>query len=63
MKMWINNTLFFSTTTGNFNNFDPSLVGTTLRLGYLMGYANSGFDETTVFFIDAIKFYSGNPGW
>ncbi|WP_434479834.1 heparin lyase I family protein [Gemmatimonas sp.] len=63
MKMWINNTLFFSTTTGNFNNFDPSLVGTTLRLGYLMGYANSGFDETTVFFIDAIKFFSGNPGW
>lgn len=63
MKMWINDSLYFSTNTGDFNNFDPNVVGTTLKNGYLLGYANSGFDETTVFFIDAIKFYTGNPGW
>jgi hypothetical protein len=63
MKMWLNGVPFFSTTTGDFNNFDPNLVGTTLRNGYLMGYMNSGFDETTVFFIDDVKFYEGNPGW
>lgn len=63
MRLWINDTLFFSTTTADFNNFDPNFVGTTLRNGYLLGYANSGFDETTVFFIDAVKFYTGNPGW
>lgn len=63
MKMWINDVLVFSKTNGDFNNFDQNLVGTTLRNGYLMGYANSGFDEKTVFYIDDVKFYSGNPGW
>ncbi|MCO4100680.1 MAG: hypothetical protein HEQ38_15090 [Gemmatimonas sp.] len=63
MKMWVNNELVYSKTNGDFNNFDRNVVGTTLRNGYLMGYQNSGFDQLTVFFIDDVKFFQGNPGW
>ncbi len=63
IKMWINNTLFYSASNVDFSNNNPNFVGTTLRNGYLMGFANTGFDETTVFFIDAVRFYAGNPGW
>jgi hypothetical protein len=30
---------------------------------YLLGWSNSGFDETTDMFIDDFKFYTTNPGW
>jgi len=63
MKMWVNNVLVYSQSNGDFNNFDPNVVGTTLRNGYLLGYANSGFDQTTVFYIDDVKFFQGYPGW
>jgi hypothetical protein len=29
----------------------------------LMGWANSGFTEETVFYIDDIRIYGANPGW
>lgn len=31
--------------------------------GYILGYDNSGFDETTFIYVDAIKFYDQDPGW
>lgn len=33
------------------------------RQGYLMGWANSGFTNTTEFYIDDFKVYTQNPGW
>jgi hypothetical protein len=33
------------------------------RIGYILGWANSGFDEQTVFYVDSVKFYDDNPGW
>ena len=63
MQMFINDALFFSFTTGDFNNFNPAFIGTTLRNGYLLGYSNSGFDENTVFFIDDFKIWDGRPSW
>lgn len=29
----------------------------------LMGWANSGFDEQTVFFVDDVRIWNSNPGW
>ena len=31
--------------------------------GYLLGWANSGFDKDTYIFIDDVRFYDANPGW
>jgi hypothetical protein len=34
-----------------------------LRNGYLLGWANSGFAQETVFYVDNVKFYQTSPGW
>jgi hypothetical protein len=34
-----------------------------IRNGYLMGWANSGYAQSTDFFIDDVKFFTTNPGW
>lgn len=31
--------------------------------GYLMGYDNARFDQTTFIYIDDVRFYTSNPGW
>lgn len=31
--------------------------------GYLMGYDNARFDQTTFVYIDDVKFYAADPGW
>ena len=31
--------------------------------GYLMGWSNSGYTQTTSFFIDDFRIYQQNPGW
>lgn len=60
LEMWANNALFFAKTNGNF-------IGTTgvrdLRNGYLLGYANSGFNNLTEMFVDDFKIYDANPLW
>jgi hypothetical protein len=33
------------------------------RKGYLMGWANAGFDEETYVFIDDLRVYGSDPGW
>ncbi len=33
------------------------------RNGYLMGWANSGFDRNTAVYVDDFKIYRSNPGW
>jgi hypothetical protein len=34
-----------------------------LTKGYLMGWANSGYTEETLFYIDDFKLYVADPGW
>lgn len=63
MEMWVNDQLFFSFYEGHYHNGDLTVADAVLKQGYLMGWANSGFTETTDFFIDDVKFYSSNPGW
>ncbi len=41
--------------------YDPDEPG--IQNGYLFGWANSGYTEDTVFFVDDFKVYSSNPGW
>jgi len=33
------------------------------RNGYLMGWANSGFDQPTAIYVDDFKIFRSNPGW
>lgn len=63
MRLWVNDTLLSSTDVGRFYNTFDSPADPTLRRGYFLGWANSGFTEETVFFLDGVKFYDTDPGW
>lgn len=60
VNMQINGTTVLSITTAKFHNAYSSPVDAVLRNGYFMGWANSGFTEKTVFFIDDVTFLSGS---
>ncbi len=53
-KMWVNDALYLSTTTGKFHNFYSTPTDAVLRNGYFLGWANSGFTQATTFFIDDV---------
>ncbi len=55
--LWINDAVVFNYSSGRFHNFNPAVTDAVLRNGYLMGWANSGFAEKTVFYLDDVKFY------
>jgi len=63
LKLWVNDALLFSTSTGRFSNYYALPADVALRRGYLMGWSNSGYSELTVFYIDDFRLFSGNPGW
>jgi hypothetical protein len=63
MQMWVNDTKMVDYNVGRFHNFNPNVLDATLRNGYLLGWANSGFSENTVFYVDDVKFTQGNPSW
>lgn len=63
VHIWVNGQNIFTYTKGRFHNAFDTPVDAVLRNGYLLGWANSGFTERTVFYIDDVKFYSGSPGW
>jgi hypothetical protein len=63
MEMWVNDKKIFGFYEGDFHNGPATFEDASLRNGYLMGWHNSGFAETTDFFIDDIKFYDQRPGW
>ncbi len=46
-----NDSPFYDTTNNYFRN------------GYIMGWANAGFSNTTSFYIDDFKVYASDPGW
>lgn len=55
--LWINDVMVFNYTLGRFHNSNNTIADAVLRNGYLLGWANSGFAETTIFYIDDVKFY------
>ncbi|HEV2150142.1 MAG TPA: heparin lyase I family protein [Longimicrobiaceae bacterium] len=38
-------------------------AGNFFRNGYLMGWSNSGFDQTTSVYLDDFKIFRSSPGW
>lgn len=59
-KMWRNDTLVFE--IANYALWYPG-GHNYWRNGKLMGYANSGYDAQTDFFVDDFVLYDTNPGW
>lgn len=57
LLLWKNNNLLIdsSNLVGNYSADEP--IG--YRYGYLLGYANSGFDSNTKILIDNVHFYTG----
>lgn len=62
-QMWINQNILLDYRSGRFHNYFDSPSDAVLRHGYLFGWANSGYTETTIFAIDDVKFYEHSPGW
>lgn len=56
LEFWVNNVLILAIRNAKFHNAFSTPADAVLRNGYLMGWANSGFAERTVFFIDDVKF-------
>jgi hypothetical protein len=60
LRVWQNGALRIDF-TGTTSKTGASNV--SFRNGYLLGWANSGFDEDTRIFIDDFKVWTSNPGW
>src|SRR3990167_5171063 len=60
IELWVNNVLKVSVAN---RDFFPLLNPPYFTDGYLMGAANSGYTETTNFYIDDFKIYNTDPGW
>jgi hypothetical protein len=62
-KYWVNGQLIESFINQPYYNTKTTPTDVMFRNGYLLGWANSGYAEETVFNIDDVKFYDNNPGW
>jgi uncharacterized protein YjdB len=61
LQLWVDGALKI-----NMQNLDlaPGAGGARwFRNGYLMGWANSGFDQNTAVYIDDFKIFRSGPGW
>lgn len=60
LQLWFDDTMVL-----DFRNvpqkYDP--LRPFWNAGYLLGWANSGFTDETIFYVDNVKFYNLNPGW
>lgn len=59
IEMYVNGTPVLTFYKARFHNAYSTPADAVLRNGYLLGWANSGFDSTTVFYIDDVKFSTG----
>ena len=62
-QMWANDSLLVNAQNQAFWNTKTIPTDASFRKGYLLGWANSGFTERTLMYIDDVKFYDTNPGW
>ena len=62
-KYWINGTILHSFTGLNMGATDSAKFADNVNYGYLLGAANSGFTDETLFHTQWIKFYDTDPGW
>jgi len=61
-EIWADTTLMYRRDGGAYMGQVPGGTNTLHNL-YLMGYANSGYANQSVFYIDDFKVYGANPGW
>ena len=62
-QMWANDSLLVNAQNQPFWNARSVPADASFRNGYLLGWANSGFTDRTLLFIDDVKFYDSNPNW
>lgn len=62
-QMWANDVLVVNAQNQAYWNAKLTPTDASFRNGYLLGWANSGFTEQTLLYIDDVKFYDTNPGW
>jgi hypothetical protein len=62
-QMWANDSLLVNAQNQTFWNAKAVPADASFRNGYLLGWANSGFTDRTLLFIDDVKFYNSNPNW
>ena len=68
-ELLANDILVFQKTNGDFGY--PNISGSNwygtfpavVNYGYVLGASNSGFAETTIFYVDDFKIYNADPGW
>lgn len=59
-QLWVDGVLKINNQNMD-QKWDPDIQHWSV--GYIMGYDNSGFDQTTHIYLDAFKFYDQDPGW
>jgi len=57
-EMWWNNQQYVSHAM---SLYDPD--DNAFRCGYVLGWANSGFDENTYLYVDDWRIFASDPGW
>ncbi len=61
IQMWKDGVMILSNTTLTW--YDSSNTANYLTQGYLLGWSNSGFTQTTNMYVDDFKIIGQNPGW
>jgi hypothetical protein len=59
IELWVDDVKVVSLTGRDWHGS----AGNWLSSGYLMGWANSSYAQTTEFFIDDFRVFGSNPGW
>lgn len=62
VDVWRDNTLV-ARLPADYSIANPSWSRNYIRNGYLLGWSNSGYSQTTDFYIDDFKIFTTNPGW
>jgi hypothetical protein len=63
VQWWFNGVPLIANPVGPWYPQDAAKFADGLAKGYFMGANNSGFDEDTIMYLGAIKFYDTDPGW
>lgn len=63
VRVWANDTLVRNFTAVPYWNAETTPADVLFRNGYFLGWANSGFLATEVWYVDMPKFYDTDPGW
>jgi len=63
LQMWIGDNLVIDNGPSQLSDMVYNSSAPYWNAGYLLGWSNSGFDQTTNIYIDDFKIWDSNPGW